>query len=78
MGPAAWLHGRWSRWLVENARVAATDPTMLYRLRDGVYTPDFLNVAIAELDLFTWLFERELVTFVGCARSSSSMLAPPT
>jgi hypothetical protein len=35
------------------------DPTPLYRLRDGVYAPDLLVVAIAELDLFTWLAERE-------------------
>lgn len=31
------------------------DPTLLYRLRDGVYAPDLLIVAVAELDLFTWL-----------------------
>jgi predicted O-methyltransferase YrrM len=30
---------------------------MLYRLRDGVYAPDLLIVAIAELDLFTLLLE---------------------
>jgi SAM-dependent methyltransferase len=33
--------------------VAATDPTPLYRVRDGVYAADLLTVAIAELDLFT-------------------------
>lgn len=32
---------------------SATDPTALYRLRDGIYAPDLLIVAIAELDLFT-------------------------
>jgi hypothetical protein len=32
-----------------------TDPTLLYRLRDGVYAPDLLIAAVAELDLFTWL-----------------------
>lgn len=30
-----------------------TDPTILYRLRDGIYAPDLLIVAVAELDLFT-------------------------
>lgn len=32
-----------------------TDPTVLYRLRDGVYAPDLLIVVVAELDLFSWL-----------------------
>ena len=32
-----------------------SDPTLLYRLRDGVSAPDLLIVAIADLDLFTWL-----------------------
>jgi hypothetical protein len=32
---------------------SATDPTALYRLRDGIYAPDLLIVAVAELDLFT-------------------------
>jgi predicted O-methyltransferase YrrM len=35
--------------------MTVTDPTLLYRLRDGVYAPDLLIVAIAELDLFTRL-----------------------
>jgi O-methyltransferase domain len=30
-----------------------SDPTPLYRLRDGIYAPDLLIVAVAELDLFT-------------------------
>jgi hypothetical protein len=30
-----------------------TDPTALYRLRDGIYAADLLLVAVAELDLFT-------------------------
>lgn len=34
------------------------DPSPLYRLRDGIYAPDLLVVAVAELDLFTWLAER--------------------
>ncbi|MGI8626079.1 MAG: methyltransferase [Geodermatophilaceae bacterium] len=32
-----------------------TDPHVLYRLRDGIYAADLLIVAVAELDLFTWL-----------------------
>jgi predicted O-methyltransferase YrrM len=35
--------------------VSQTDPTFLYRLRDGVYAADLLIVAVAELDLFTRL-----------------------
>ncbi|MHB8694346.1 MAG: methyltransferase [Solirubrobacteraceae bacterium] len=35
--------------------MSSTDPTSLYRLRDGVYAPDLLIVAIADLDLFTRL-----------------------
>ena len=31
------------------------DPTVLYRVRDGVYATDLLIAAVAELDLFTWL-----------------------
>jgi len=45
--------------------VDVTDPTMLYRLRDGVYAPDLLIVAIAELDLFTRLRERGPIEFQG-------------
>jgi SAM-dependent methyltransferase len=37
---------------------AVTDPTALYRLRDGVYAADLLIVAVCELDLFTWLADR--------------------
>ena len=32
-----------------------SDPTRLYRLRDGVYAPDLLIVAVVDLDLFSWL-----------------------
>ena len=57
------------------------DPTVLYRLRDGVYAPDLLIVAVAELDLFTWLAPRgatEAVTIAGelglAARPADVML----
>ena len=33
----------------------ATDPTSLYRYRDGLYAADLLTAAIVELDLFTHL-----------------------
>lgn len=33
----------------------ATDPLDIYRLRDGLYTPDLLAAALVWLDLFTWL-----------------------
>lgn len=35
-----------------------TDPLALYRLRDGIYAPDLLIVAVVELDLFSWLHHR--------------------
>ncbi|MBQ1024740.1 methyltransferase [Micromonospora sp. C95] len=40
---------------------AGTDPTELYRLRDGLYAADLLIAVVAELDLFSWLdrYERE-------------------
>lgn len=34
------------------------DPTALYRVRDGVYAPDLLIAAVAELDVFSWLARR--------------------
>jgi methyltransferase family protein len=35
--------------------VDVPDPTVLHRVRDGVYAADLLIAAVAELDLFTWL-----------------------
>ncbi len=35
-----------------------TDPTSIYRPRDGLYAADLLTVGLVELDLFTWLAER--------------------
>jgi len=34
-----------------------TDPTLIYRYRDGLYAVDLLTTAIAWLDFFTWLSE---------------------
>src|SRR6266478_3396914 len=33
----------------------STDPTSIYRYRDGLYAVDLLTAAIAEFDFFTWL-----------------------
>jgi hypothetical protein len=46
-------------------RVNVTDPAPLYRIRDGVYAPDLLIVAVAELDLFSRLHERGGIGFQG-------------
>jgi SAM-dependent methyltransferase len=35
----------------------STDPTSIYRYRDGLYASDLLTAAISHLDLFTWLNE---------------------
>lgn len=34
-----------------------TDPTTLYRLRDGLHSADLLILALIHLDLFSWLGE---------------------
>lgn len=46
----------------------ATDPTPLYRMRDGIYAVDFLAAAIAHLDLFTWLSDHPSTLGAICAR----------
>jgi predicted O-methyltransferase YrrM len=38
-------------------RLPATDPTSIYRYRDGLYAVDLLIAAICRLDLFSWLAE---------------------
>ena len=35
----------------------ATDPTSIYRYRDGLYAADLLTAAISHLDFFSWLNE---------------------
>lgn len=45
----------------------ATDPTSIYRARDGIYAVDLLTAAIAHLDLFTWLAEHPSTTGAICA-----------
>jgi SAM-dependent methyltransferase len=36
-------------------RTPATEPTSIYRYRDGLYAADLLTAAISHLDFFTWL-----------------------
>ncbi|HEY1171384.1 MAG TPA: methyltransferase [Verrucomicrobiae bacterium] len=36
-------------------RIPETDPTFIYRQRDGLYGVDLLTAAVARLDFFTWL-----------------------
>jgi 3-hydroxy-5-methyl-1-naphthoate 3-O-methyltransferase len=36
-------------------RAPATDPTSIYRHRDGLYAADLLTAALVHLDFFTWL-----------------------
>jgi hypothetical protein len=38
-------------------RQPATDPTSIYRYRDGLYAVDLLTAAICHLDFFSWLAE---------------------
>lgn len=38
-------------------RVPSTDPTQIYRYRDGLYAEDLLLTGIVWLDLFSWLAE---------------------
>ncbi|MBI3875230.1 MAG: methyltransferase domain-containing protein [Verrucomicrobia bacterium] len=39
----------------ELTRPPTTDPTEIYRLRDGIYAADLLAAAVVHLDFFTWL-----------------------
>ena len=57
LGPNAnGLRGRLPR--LQSSVMVTTDPTLLYRLRDGVYAADLLIVATVDLDLFSWLGRR--------------------
>ncbi len=40
---------------VKGSNRVVCDPIRLYQLRDGVYAPDLLIVAVVDLDLFSWL-----------------------
>jgi acetylserotonin N-methyltransferase len=45
----------------------ATDPTSIYRYRDGIVAADLLGAAIAHLDFFTWLAEHPSTLGAICA-----------
>ncbi len=45
----------------------ATDPTPIYRLRDGIYGTDLLAAAVVHLDLFTWLADHPSTMGAICA-----------
>lgn len=59
---------------------AVPDPTVLYRVRDGIYAGDLLIAAVADLDLFTWLNGHgplraaDLVTELGLAARPADVL----
>src|SRR4030095_11135325 len=40
---------------IDLTQAPKTDPTFLYRRRDGQYADDFLIAALQGLDLFTWI-----------------------
>jgi 3-hydroxy-5-methyl-1-naphthoate 3-O-methyltransferase len=41
--------------IVDLTRAPMTDPTPVYRYRDGLYAVDLLTTAVTEFDIFTWL-----------------------
>lgn len=46
---------------------ATTDPTAVYRYRDGLYAADLLTAAIVHFDFFTWLADRPATLETICA-----------
>ncbi|MEY4940694.1 MAG: hypothetical protein RIQ93_2429 [Verrucomicrobiota bacterium] len=62
-------------------RAPATDPTAIYRYRDGLYAVDLLTAALSEFDFFTWLAAqpRDLATICRelqiCERPADVMLS---
>ncbi len=48
--------------------VPSSDPTEIYRLRDGIYGVDLLAAGIAHLDFFTWLADHPSTLGAVCAR----------
>lgn len=41
--------------MTDLTRAPKTDPSQIYRYRDGFYAVDMLDLALVELDFFTWL-----------------------
>jgi hypothetical protein len=54
-----------------------TDPTSIYRQRDGLYAVDMLTAAICHLDLFSFLAEQP-ADLPACAARWTCANAPPT
>lgn len=52
--------------------VPQTDPTSIYRYRDGLYAADLLACALVHLDLFTWLAENPSTAKAICKHFSLS------
>lgn len=48
-------------------RAPATDPTSIYRYRDGLYAADLLTAALVHLDFFTWLANKPATFEVICS-----------
>lgn len=45
-----------------------SDPTPLYRIRDGLYAIDLLSAAVIHLDIFTWLADSPATFGAICAK----------
>src|SRR5437867_8930611 len=45
-------------FVIELTRQPKTDPTEIFRLRDGLYAVDLVAAALTGLDFFTWLSNR--------------------
>ena len=45
-----------------------SDPTPIYRMRDGIYAVDLLTAAIVHLDLYTWLADHPSTLGAICAQ----------
>src|SRR5262245_5165024 len=56
--------------------VPGTDPTDIYRYRDGLYAADLLGCALVFLDLFSWLHEKPSTLEEICEKFS--IAARPT
>lgn len=51
---------------VDLTKVPGTDPTSVYRWRDGLYAADLLTCALVHLDLFTWMEGRRVTKAEIC------------
>jgi 2-polyprenyl-3-methyl-5-hydroxy-6-metoxy-1,4-benzoquinol methylase len=65
-----------SRAMQDLLRAPSTDPTPIYRYRDGLYAADLLTAAFVHLDFFTWLANKPSTFEQIC--SSLDLKARPT